>query len=92
MNAMGVVILSELSQLTYQVHRVPEEHPIQRLTADRADQPLNEGVGDRSVRNRLDLSDLEHAQVGEPAVESKQRVVIGAEVFRQGVVLENWTA
>jgi len=61
MNAMDVVILSELSQLTRQVHRISEKHPIQVLTPDRADQPLNEGVGDRSVRNRLDFLDLEHA-------------------------------
>src|SRR4249920_2641954 len=77
MNAMRVVILSELSQLARQVHRVPEKHPIQVLTPERADQPLNERVGDRSVRNRLDFLDLEYAQVGEPAVESKQRVVVG---------------
>ena len=82
MNAISVVIVFEFSQFALQVHRVPEKHPIQVLTPDRADQPFNEGVGDRSVRNRLDFLDLEHAQVGEPAVESKQRVVVGADVFR----------
>ena len=76
-------MLSELSKLTYQVHRVPEKHPIQVLTPERADQPLNEGVGDRSVRNRLDLSDLEHSQVGERAVESKQRVVSAGRSVRK---------
>ena len=80
--AQGVVIVSEFDQLPRQVHRVPEKHAIEVLTPDRADQPFDERMRNRSVRNRLDLLDLEDAQVGEPAVEAKQRVVIGADVFR----------
>ena len=79
MNAMRVVIVPELSQLPRQVDRVPEEHAIEVLAPDRADQPFDERMRDRSVRNRLDLLDLEDAQVGEPAVEAKQRVVVGAD-------------
>jgi hypothetical protein len=44
MNAMGVVILSELSQLTRQVYRVPEKYLIEVLAPDCSDQPLDEGV------------------------------------------------
>jgi hypothetical protein len=36
----------------------------------------------RSVRNRLDLLDCEDPQVGKPTVETDQRVVIGADMFR----------
>ena len=82
MNAMGVVIVSELSQLPRQVHRVPEKHAIQVLAPDRADQALNEGMRNRDVWNRLDLLDLEDAQVGQPTVEAEQRIVIGADTFR----------
>jgi hypothetical protein len=82
MNAMGVVVVSELSQLPRQIRRVPEKHPIQELTPDRADQSLDERMRKRHVRSRLDLLHLEHAQVGEPAVEAKQRIVVGAEVPR----------
>ena len=81
-NAMCVVVVSEFIQLPGQVDHVPEEHAIEILAPNRADQPFDERMRDRSVRNRLDLLDLEDAQVGEPAVEAKQRVVIGAEVFR----------
>ena len=42
-------------------------------------------MGDRSVGNRLDLLDLEDAQVGEPAVKSKQGVVVGTGVLGQAV-------
>ncbi len=80
MNAMGVVVLSERSQLTRQVDRVPEEHAIEILAPDRSDQSFDERMRGRSIRNRLDLVDLKDPQVGEPAVEAKQRVVIGAEV------------
>ena len=82
MNAIGVVIISELSQFPRQVARVPEKHAVQVLAPDRSDQALYEGMRDRCVRNRLDLVDLEHTQVGEPAVKTKQRIMIGAEVFR----------
>ena len=79
---MRVVIVREFAQLARQVHGVPEEYPIEILTPDRSDQPFDERMRDRSVWNRLDFLDLEDAQVGEPAVKSKQRVVIGADVLR----------
>ena len=83
MNAMGIVIVSDLSQLSRQIHRIPEEHAIQILAPDRADQALNEGMRNRRVRNRLDLLDFEDPQVGELAVQAKERVVVGADVFRE---------
>ena len=82
MNAIGVVVVSELSQFPRQVGRVSEKHAVQVLATDRSDQALFEGMRDWSVRNRLDLVDFEHTQVGEPAVKTKQRVMIGAEAFR----------
>jgi hypothetical protein len=35
----------------------------------------------RDVRNRLDFLDLDYSQVGEPAVEAEERVVIGADAL-----------
>lgn len=81
---MRVVIIREGVQLSRQVDRVPEEHVIEIFAAHGADQPFNERVRDRGVRNRLDLLDLADAQVGEPAVEAKERVMVGADVFRWG--------
>src|ERR1019366_7351406 len=40
----------------------------------------------RRVRNRFDLLDLEYPQVGQPAVESEQRIMVGTQVFRQRLV------
>ena len=59
MNAMGVVIVPEFTQLAGQVHAVPEEHAVEVLAPDRSDQPFDERMGDRSVRNRLDFLNLE---------------------------------
>jgi hypothetical protein len=73
-NAVAVVIVLELIQLALKVGPIPEEHLIQVLAPNRADQPFDERMRNWGVRNRLDLLDLEYAQVGEPAVESKQRV------------------
>jgi len=83
-NAIGVVILSELSQLPRKIHRIPEEHLIKARAPEHADQAFNGGVRDRGIRNRFDLLDREYAQVGEPAVETEQRVVVGTDVFRSG--------
>jgi len=82
MHAMAVVVIPECFQLSRQIDRVPEEDAVQVLTPDRADQTLNERMRNRCVRDRLDLLDLADAQVGEPAVEAKQRVVIGADMLR----------
>src|ERR1700758_4802056 len=82
---MRVVIHLVLVQLARPVHGVPEKYPIEVLTPNRSDQPFDEGMRDRSVRHRLDLLDLQHAQIGEPTVKAKERIVIGTEVFRFGV-------
>ena len=71
MNAIFVVIISELFQLSLQVDGVPDEHVIKKLTSYRPDQPFDERMGHGYVRDRLDLFDLEYAQVGEPTLETK---------------------
>jgi hypothetical protein len=38
-----------------------------------------------ALRNRLDLLDLQYAQIGEPTVKAKERIVISTEVFRFGL-------
>jgi hypothetical protein len=72
-HAVRVVIISECAQLTPQVDCVPEEHVIEIFAADGADQPFNERMRDRSIRNRLDLLDLEDAQM--PAIIT--RILVG---------------
>ena len=81
-NAIAIEIEPELFQFSRQVRGIPEQYAVKVLTPDRADQPFYEGMGNWDVRNRLDLVDLEYAQVGEPPVESKYRIVVGAQVSR----------
>src|SRR5262245_39677075 len=70
-NAMVVVIISELFQLSLQIDGVPDQHLVKKLPAYRPDQPFHKRMGHRYVRHRLDLFDLEDAQVGEPPMETK---------------------
>jgi len=70
-NAIVVVIGSELFQLSLEVNCVPDEHVIKKLPSNRPDQPFYEWMGHGYVRNRLDLFDLEYTQVGEPTMETK---------------------
>ena len=85
-NAASVVINPERFEFLVQVDRVPEEYAIEILASDGPNQAFDERMRDRRVRNRLDLLDIEDAQVGEPAVESKQWVVVGAGVPGQALV------
>ena len=71
MNAIFVVIISELFQLSLQVDCVPDEHVIKKLPSYRPDQPFDEWMGNGHIRDRLDLIDLEYAQVGEPTMVTK---------------------
>ena len=71
MNAIVVVIISELFQLSLQVDCVPDEHVIKKLPSYRPDQPFRERMGHRHVLDRLDLFHLEYAQVNEPTMETK---------------------
>ena len=81
-NAIAIEIEPELFQFSRQVRGIPEQYAVKVLTPDRPDQAFYEGMGYWDVRNRLDLVDLEYAQVGEPPVESKHRIVVGAQVSR----------
>src|SRR5439155_3370701 len=70
-NAIFVVINSELFQLALQVDCIPDHHVIKKLPSYRPDQAFHEWMGHGYVRDRLDLVDLKNAQVGEPTMEAK---------------------
>jgi len=58
---------------------------VEVLAPNRADQSLYERMRNRDARNGLDFGYLEYPKVGLPLMESVQRIVIRAEVFRQTV-------
>ena len=83
MTTVNVVIRFEFAQFPRQIDCIPEELSIKNLAPNCADQSFNERMRNWNVGNRLDLFDLEHAQVGQPAVETKQRIVVGAQMPRK---------
>jgi hypothetical protein len=60
-NAMFIVIISELFQLSPQVDCVPDQQVVKKLSSYRPDQPFHERMGHRYERDRLDLLDLKYA-------------------------------
>lgn len=85
MNPMGAVVGFEFFQLAAQIDRIPEELMIQRLATNRPDEPFDEGMGNPKMWDGLEFFDLQYPQVGKPAVKSKQRVVIRAQILRLGL-------
>jgi hypothetical protein len=51
---MSVVVLNELSKHRFEVTPIDDQHPIQALLSDGADEPLGEGVGPRSTNRGTD--------------------------------------
>ena len=81
MNAMRVVVIAKFVQLSCEIKPIPEQGLIEILASDGANQALDERVRNRHMGNRFDLINLEHAQVGQPPMKAKQRVVIRADVL-----------
>ena len=79
MNSALVVIGGESIQLAMQVAAVPEEGLVEILAPKGSDQSLDERVRTRRERDGLEFLDVENPQICSPAVESEQRIVIGAE-------------
>ena len=53
-DAMRVVIILELAEFSRQIHRVPEEYPIEILTPDRSNQAFDERmINSQRTRSRL---------------------------------------
>src|ERR1019366_3150709 len=82
MRAMLVEIGSEIEQLVFQIRRGPEQHAIQILPSNCADQPFHKRMGQRNIRHRFDLDHLQYPQIGVPLPEPKKRIMVGAEVLR----------
>ena len=85
MHALRIVIAAERFELARQVERIPEQHPIENLTPNGTDQPLDERMRGRGVGCRFNFLDVEYPQIGKPAVKAKQGIVVNAEVFRQSL-------
>ena len=79
MHAMRVVKRLEFGKFSPQIRGTPEGHLVEILAPQGADEAFHEWVRDRRVGHGLDFIDFEYAQIGFPAVELKQWIVIGTE-------------
>ena len=79
MHASRVIVVFEQLQLSFQVVCSPKEQTIQILPADGPDEPFDKWMGPGNLGHRLHGFYSQDAQVGLPAVEPEQRIMIGTE-------------
>ena len=82
MAALVVVEILEAKKLALQVASVPKRYEVEILAPDRADESFHERVRQRHMRHCLHFRYIEYSKIGLPAMESKQRIIVGAEIFR----------
>ena len=81
--SIAVVVVLKIAQLRLQIRCTPEQHVVEKLATNRADQSLDKRMRQWNVRNRLDFLDLEHPEIGLPLVVPVQRITIRTQVFRK---------
>src|SRR6266446_2698079 len=99
MGASRVVVIFERLQFALQVLSGPKEQTIQILATEGRDEPLNKWMRPGNLGHRLHPFDVQDPQIGLPAVELEQRIVVGTKprgqtVARDGLVehaAEPWT-
>src|ERR1035437_6651617 len=79
MHASRVVVVFEQVQLSFQVVCSPKEQTIQILPAEGPDEPFNKWMGPGNLGHRLHGFHSQDAQIGLPAEEPEQRIMIGTE-------------
>lgn len=80
MNTVAVVVFPESQQLVLKGTGIPEKYVIKTFPPDCPDEAFDEWVRYRHAGHGLDLLDLKDSEVGLPAMEFEQRVMIAAEI------------
>src|SRR5262245_24843507 len=83
MGSVASIVMLELDEFRFQIGCGPEQGSVQELAPNCADESLHERMRQRDARNRLNFGHVEYAKIGLPLMESIQRIMIRAEVFRQ---------
>src|ERR1035437_1347437 len=78
-----VVELFEQLQLSFQVICRPKEQMVQILPAEGLNEPFDKWMGPGNLGHRLHRFHVQDPQIGLPAVEPEQRIMIGTEPRRQ---------
>ena len=74
--AISVVVNFVAIELPFQIALVPKQSLIEVFAPDGPDQPLDESMRPGCAGNRLDLINLKYPKVRQPALKTKQRIVI----------------
>jgi hypothetical protein len=56
--SMAIIVMLELEEFSLQIRADPKQRPVQEFAPNRGDQALDERMGKRRVRNRLDFCHL----------------------------------
>jgi hypothetical protein len=85
MRAMTVIVTLEIEELLLQINNRLEEGTVQTFAPSGANQPFNEWMRERHVRDGLDFFHVEYPQIRLPLVEPIQGIMARADVCRRGV-------
>ena len=69
-SSAAIIVMLELDELCLQVGCTPEQHSIEVLAPDGANDPLDERMRERDIRNGLDFDHFQDPKVGLPLMES----------------------
>src|SRR5208282_3125467 len=83
--AMSVVVNLVVVEFPFKVALVPKQSLIEVFTPYGPDQALDESVRTGCVGNGLDLINLKDPKIRQPALKTKQRIVIRGKMFRHGL-------
>jgi hypothetical protein len=72
----GVLVVTERPMLVLQVRSIPIERMIQTFLPKSSDEPFDERMRNRDIQHGRDRFDTQDPQVGLPAVELKEGIVV----------------
>ena len=85
MAAISVVVTFVAVELPFKIALVPKQSLIEIFAPDGPDQSLDESMRAGCAGNGLDLINLKDPKVRQPALKTKQRIVIRGKIFRHSL-------
>jgi hypothetical protein len=83
MAPLVVVEILEANKFVLQVASIPKRDEVEILSPDCADKSLHARMRNRQVGHSLHFGYIEDSNVSPPLVESEQRIMIAADIFRR---------
>jgi hypothetical protein len=85
MRSVTIVVALKIEELYLQIRGRPAQRAIQAFASNRANEPFNEGVRQRHVRDSFDFLHVEDPKIPLPLMEPIQRIMVRADVCRRGL-------